>query len=66
MAGGDDFILAIPDETVEREQTSRDVQHRSGRLLWCTRVHNRDTAVMSGKGKGITAGRETDTLDPAS
>lgn len=60
------LILPIPNETVERQQASGDVQHRPRRLLGRAGVHDRDTAVVSGKGEGIAARGKADTLDPAS
>lgn len=62
----DDLILAVPDQTVERQQTGGDVQHRARRLLWRARVHDSDAAVVSGESEGIAARGEADTLDPAS
>lgn len=55
MSSSDNLVLAVPDQTVEGQQTGRDVQHRAGRLLRCARIHDRDAAVMAGKGKGVAA-----------
>lgn len=66
MSSSDDLILAVPDQTVERQQTSRDVQHCARRLFRRTRVNDSDAAVVSGEGERVTARGEADTLDPAS
>lgn len=65
MASGNDFILSIPNQAVERQKASGDIQHRSRRLFWGTWVHNRDTAVMTGEGKHISTGREAHSMDPS-
>jgi len=61
-----DFILAVPDKTVERQQTGGDIQHCPGRLFRRTGVNDRDTAVVSSESKSVSTRRECDTLDPAS
>lgn len=66
MTGCNDFILAIPDEAVERQQTGGDVQHRPGRLFRRTRVYNRNAAIMSSESKSVSTRGKCDTLDPAS
>lgn len=66
MTSGNDLGFAIPDEAVHRQQTGRNVQHRAGRLLRRTRVHDGDAAVVTGKGESITTRGEADTLNPAS
>lgn len=66
VSSSDNLILAIPDQTVEGQQTRRNVKHRAGRLLRCARVHDSDAAVVSGESESITARGEGDTLDPAS
>ena len=66
MAGGYDLIFSIPDQTVQRKKTSGDAQHRPGRLLRRTWVHDCDTAVVSSKSKRIPAWRKAYALNPAS
>lgn len=66
VSSSNDFIFAVPDQAVEWQQTGRDVEHRAGRLLRSARVDNSDTAIVSGESKGVTAGGERDTVDPAS
>lgn len=66
MASSDNLVLAVPDQTVKRQQTGRNVQHRAGRLLRGTGVHDSNAAVVSGESEGIATRGEADTLDPAS
>lgn len=65
MASGNNLILSIPDQTVEREKTGRDVQHSARRLFWSTWIHNGDTAIMPCKRKYIPTGGEGNALDPS-
>lgn len=66
MSSSNDLILAVPDQTVERQQTGGNVQHCARRLFRRARVHDSNTAVVSGEGKGIATRGEANTLDPAS
>ena len=58
--------LAVPDETVQRQQAGGDVQHGARWLLGSTGVDDSHAAVVSGEGKSIAARGECNTLDPAS
>lgn len=66
MACGDDLVLAVPNQTVERQKTSSDGQHCPRRLFRRTRVYDGDTAIMASKGKCISTRREGYTLNPTS
>jgi hypothetical protein len=66
MSSSNDLSLTIPDKTVERQQTRRNVQHRPRGLLRCTGVDDSHTTVVSSEGKGISAGGEGNALNPTS
>ena len=65
MASGNNLILSIPDQTIEREKTGRDIQHSARRLFWGTWIHNGDTAIMPCKRKHVPTRREGNALDPS-
>lgn len=66
MSSCNDLSLTVPDETVERQQAGGDVQHGARWLLGSAGVDNSHAAVMSGEGKSISAGGESNALNPTS
>lgn len=66
MSSCNDLSLTIPDETIERQQAGRDVQHGTWRLLRCAWVDNGYTAIVSSEGKSVAAGGKSNTLYPTS
>lgn len=66
MTSGDNLILAIPDQTVEGQQTGADVQHCLGRLFRSTGVDNGHAAIVGRKSESISAWREADAVNPTS
>lgn len=66
MTSGDNLIFAVPDKAVKRQETGRDVQHCTRGLLRRTRVHDGNTAIVTGEGKSVTTRGEANTLNPAS
>ena len=64
MASGDNFVLSIPDQTVEWKKTCRNIQHGAGRLLGGTRIHDSDTAIMPGECKRVSTWGEAHAVNP--
>lgn len=60
-----DLILPIPDQAIEREQAGGNIQHGPRWLLRRTWVHNRNAAIMPGKGERVPAGRKGHAMDPS-
>lgn len=66
ITGSNDLVLTGPDQTLERQLLSCDSDNSAGRLLRSRGIHNRDAAVVSSKGKAITARGERNRVNPAS
>jgi hypothetical protein len=66
ISSGDDLVLRTPEQALERQELGGNGDDSSWRLLRATRVDDGDAAVMSSKGKAVSAGRERYRVHPAS
>ncbi|OSS55079.1 hypothetical protein B5807_01812 [Epicoccum nigrum] len=65
VAGGDDLILAAPDERGEGEHLGADADDGGGGLVWGGGVDDSEGRVVRGEGQGVARGGEGDAVDPA-
>lgn len=59
-----DFVLAAPQQTLERQQLGRDGDDGAWWLIRSARVDNGNAAVVRRESEAVSAGREGDRVDP--
>lgn len=64
MTCSKNFFFSLPYQAHKGQEASVDIQHRSGRLVRCTWIHDGDTAVMASKGQRIPAWGKGTTVNP--
>lgn len=65
VSRGDDFVFTAPDNAHKGEELRGDADDSARRLLRSAGVYNCDTAVVCGKGQGVSAWGEGYAVDPA-